>query len=665
MANTQTVQLTKSLGLADVFCISTGAMISSGIFILPGIAFRDCGPAVILAYAIAGLCALIGAFATIELATAMPLAGGIYYYTGRSLGPLAGTISGLLNWSAIALKSAFAIYGMSEVIHQFVEIDKVVYRVGLTLIFLGINLISTKAAARAQIVMVGILLLIMGGYAAMGLPEISSERFSPFFHAGNSYGALFAQAAFVFVAFGGLLDVASISEEVKDPRNNLPRGMIAATACVTVFYVLALVVTVGVLDAGALSGSFTPLADAAESYYGTTGYAILTGGALMAFVTTANAGVMAASRFPFAMGRDRLIPEFFSHTYGHQNIPLPALLVTGAAMVGVQFLELEVLVTVASTVIMLSFILTNISVIILRESGLQNYRPSFRTPGYPILPLACIALFIWLIVELGMTSVRMSLVITLAGAALYFLCGRKSNLEFALTHLIYKLTTPNPDAEAPAGGPPTNLESELREIVRARDNIVADEFDELVEHAEVHIEPERTRFVELALHVCEKHAPETRYSAEELAHLLVKRESASSTVISPGIAVPHALLEGEQDIFHLVLVKAPQGARFSEEAEDVRAAFFIFATPDRRNQHLKTLAAIAQIIQHPDFDRRWDAAQTPEQIRDLFLLAKRKRAQTQTVSARQSDGSPEAPRKSAIVVKRDAPPETASDAADK
>ena len=81
--------------------------------------------------------------------------------------------------------------------------------------------------------------------------------------------------------------------------------------------------------------------------------------------------------------------------------------------------------------------------------------------------------------------------------------------------------------------------------------------------------------------------------------------------------------------------------RFSDDVEDVRAAFFIFATPDRRNQHLKTIAAIAQIIQHPDFDRRWDATQTPEQIRDLFLLAKRKRTQTQIVAARQSDGSPD------------------------
>lgn len=101
----KTTRLNKTLGLADVFSISAGAMISSGIFILPGLAFAKIGPAVFLAYALAGVCALIGTLATIELATAMPLAGGIYFYTGRSMGPLAGTVSGLLNWSAIDRKS--------------------------------------------------------------------------------------------------------------------------------------------------------------------------------------------------------------------------------------------------------------------------------------------------------------------------------------------------------------------------------------------------------------------------------------------------------------------------------------------------------------------------------------------------------------------------------
>lgn len=303
--------LIKSLGMLDVFCISSGAMISSGIFILPGLAFAQIGPAVFLAYLLAGICALIGTLATIELATAMPLAGGVYFYTGRSMGPLAGTISGLLNWCAIAAKSAFAIFGMSEVLYVFFNFEPISSGIILTLLFLAVNIIGTREAAIAQVVMVALLFLVMGAYIVLGLPELRLSRFAPFFAPGTGYGHLFAEAAFVFVSFGGLLDVASISEEVKNPQRNLPWGMISAIITVSIIYVASLVVTVGCMEPDKLSGAMTPLADAATMYYGRAGMLVITFGALMAFVTTANAGVMAAARFPFAMGRDKLIPHFF------------------------------------------------------------------------------------------------------------------------------------------------------------------------------------------------------------------------------------------------------------------------------------------------------------------------------------------------------------------
>ena len=187
--------LIKSLGLVDVFCISSGAMISSGIFILPGIAFAQIGPAVFLSYLLAGICALVGALATIELATAMPLAGGIYFYTGRSMGPLAGTVSGLLNWSAIALKSSFAIFGMSEVLHQFFNFEPVLCGIILTLLFLLVNLIGTREAAIAQIIMVLLLFAAMGAYVVLGFPELKPSRFSPLFIPGKDYSYLFAECA--------------------------------------------------------------------------------------------------------------------------------------------------------------------------------------------------------------------------------------------------------------------------------------------------------------------------------------------------------------------------------------------------------------------------------------------------------------------------------------
>lgn len=611
-------ELLKTLGLLDVFCIATGAMISSGIFILPGVAFEKMGPAMILGYLLAGIAACIGSLATIELATAMPLAGGIYYYTERSLGPLAGTISGLLNWSAIALKSSFAIFGMSELLYQLWGLPRIPSGIAMTVFFLLVNLIGTNAAAWAQDIMVFILLGTMGTFVIFGIPVVEPSRFTPFFLDGKAnISEVVALAAFVFVAFGGLLDVASVSEEVKSPVRNIPAGMLRGIITVTLIYVCGLVITVGVMPADELAGSLTPLSDAAlKTGLGKVGFWLITLGAMMAFVTTANAGIMAAARFPFALSRDKLIPSFFSRVYGRKQLPLPSLILTGAVMTAALFLDLERLVTVASTVIMLSFILTNISVIILRESGIQNYRPTFRTPLYPFLPLISIIAFLALIIQMGIGAVQIALGIILAAVILYFVFGRKVQLESALMHLVARISNYRINT--------TGLETELREILRSRDGIVQDEFDHLVEHASVMVIDRSITMPDLFDLVSQKMALQLGCSAKELDEKLLIRESESSTVLNSFVAIPHLTVEGHSQ-FRMMLVKCSEGVEFSPDAQEINAVIFLFGSPDRRNFHLRALAAIAQTIQGRSFESRWRRAKTPTQLQDVFLLGKRRR----------------------------------------
>ena len=610
--------LLKTLGLLDIFCIATGAMISSGIFILPGVAFEKVGPAMILGYLLAGIFACLGSLATIELATAMPLAGGIYYYTERSLGPLAGTISGLLNWSAIALKSSFAIFGMAELLYQLWGVPRIPSGIAMTIFFLLVNLIGTNAAAWAQDIMVFILLAAMGAFIVCGVPAVDPARFTPIFLDGKAnFGEVIALAAFVFVAFGGLLDVASVSEEVKNPVRNIPAGMLRGIITVTLIYVCGLIVTVGVVPGNELAGSLTPLSDAAgRTSLGKAGFWIITLGAMMAFVTTANAGIMAAARFPFALSRDKLIPAFFSRVYGRKQLPLPSLILTGAVMAAALFLDLERLVTVASTVIMLSFILTNISVIILRESGIQNYRPTFRMPLYPVLPLISIIAFLILIIQMGIGAVQIALGIIVAAVVLYFLFGRKVQLEYALMHLVARISNCRINTDG--------LETELRDILRSRDGIVQDDFDKLVEESSVMVIEHAVTMPELFDIVAQKMAPQLGCPAKELDEKLLIRESESSTVLNPFVAIPHLTIEGHSQ-FRMMLVKCAEGVEFTPEAKQVHAVIFLFGSPDRRNFHLRALAAIAQTIQGRAFEPRWRKAHTPSQIQDVFLLGKRRR----------------------------------------
>src|SRR6056297_4053852 len=114
-------RLKKELGLRDVYAIATGATLSAGFFLLPGIAATQAGPALVMAYLLAALPLVPAMFSIIELATAMPRAGGVYYFLDRALGPYCGTIGGIGTWLALILKVSFALIGMGAYISLFVD----------------------------------------------------------------------------------------------------------------------------------------------------------------------------------------------------------------------------------------------------------------------------------------------------------------------------------------------------------------------------------------------------------------------------------------------------------------------------------------------------------------------------------------------------------------
>jgi len=199
-------ELRKELGPLAIFCIAAGAMISSGLFVLPGIAFAQTGPSVFLAYLLAGGLALPALVSKAELATAMPKAGGDYFFIERSLGGAFGTIGGMAAWFSLTLKTAFALLGMGAfAILLFPDISVVEIKlvaIGLCLVFMLINIVGTRHAGRLQSMLVLVLLGVLVYYVVRGLPAIQVERYVPFMPEGG--GALFATAGLVFVSYGGL-----------------------------------------------------------------------------------------------------------------------------------------------------------------------------------------------------------------------------------------------------------------------------------------------------------------------------------------------------------------------------------------------------------------------------------------------------------------------------
>jgi len=608
-------KLVKELSFIDVFAVATGAMISSGIFILPGLAYARTGGSVFVAYLLAGALALTGVFSIAELASAMPKAGGDYYFIHRSLGPLFGTVSGLLSWFALGMKTAFAVIGIAEIVHLTTGLPVFPVGVAVTVFFTALNVVGVKEAGRAEVVVVLVLLLIMAVFIGGGMPHVEIPRFEPF--ARKNWNGILMTAGFVFVAYGGLLKVATLAEEVKRPKVNIPLGMFASLGVVTLIYVLVLIVTVGVYGGETLSGSLTPLADAARTFMGTPGFMLLSAAAFLAFISTANAGIMAASRYPFALSQDRLLPSFLAYIPRRFSIPVFSVLLTGGLIALAQLLPLEHLVKAASTVIVLTYVLAHVSVIILRESGIQNYRPSFRSPLYPGIQIVSMLLFLLLLIDMGMFTLTLSIGLIIAGGIFYLVYGRRSSKRhYALLGLVERLTN--------KALVTTGLEAELKEVLKHRDDVVYDRFDRLAEEAPVLDIEEAVDVDEAFRRAAGIMTPVLDIPPRKIHQLLQEREADSSTALSPFVAIPHIVVPGERR-FALFLLRCGAGIRFNERIGTVQAMFILAGSRDERQFHLQALAAIAQIVQEKHFEERWRKARTAVHLRDILLLSTRRR----------------------------------------
>ncbi len=617
--------LKRELGLWDVFALGAGAMISSGLFVLPGLAFAVAGPSILLAYALGGFLLIPAMLSQAELATAMPRSGGAYFHIERSLGAFAGMLAGLANWFSIALKAAFALIGIGAFARLiWPDMGEPTVRaiaIAGCLFFTAVNLVSVRHAGRFQVWLVVFLLASLLIFVGLGLPAIEPTHFDYFMPGGLS--SILATAGLVFVSFGGLTTIANVAEEIHNPERDIPAGMFLAALVVSLLYVLAVMVTVGVLAPSRLADpatgyvNLTPLSEAAGVFLGRPGLVILSLGAMLAFITTANGGILAASRAPLAMSRDGLLPEVLERVSPRLHTPVVSILLTSGFMVLALLLPIADLVKTASAMMLLLFLLTNVAVIIMRASGMQNYRPKYRAPLYPWMQIIGSGFYVLLIIGMGWLPLLVTGGFCLAGAAWYglYVRGRISR-ESALVYLVKKIASKEIYR--------SELDDELKHIALERDQVIHDRFDQLVHQAAILDLPEATTADQMFRQASVVLARRLGLDAGELFNRLMEREAQSTTIVLPGLAVPHIIVEGE-GLFDMLLVRARQGVLFPGRDQPVKTAFILIGTSDERNYHLRALMAIAHIVQEHDFTRRWLEASAGEHLRDILLLSTRKR----------------------------------------
>jgi len=339
---------------------------------------------------------------------------------------------------------------------------------------------------------------------------------------------------------------------------------------------------------------------------------------LLAFISTANAAIMTASRYPLGMSRDKLLPFYLQRTNRAIGTPYISILFTGMFMLSViLFFRLELLVKVASSILILLYTFANLSLILFRESKLSSYKPKFCSPFYPYMQILGILIGIFLLIEMGTFIVFLTVIFLFLGFGWYKVYVHKRvNRDSALIYMLERLIKRDKELTS------DNLLVELREVVRERDEIVKDKFHHLIEQAIILDIEEQIDINEFFQRISNILAEQINQEPALLVEKFIERERQSPTVIRKGLAVPHIIVEGK-NIFKIMLIRAKGGVIFFN-GEVVHIIFLLVGSPDERNLHLKVLAAIAYITQSAKFDERWNKAESKEELRDFLLSIERK-----------------------------------------
>ena len=419
-------KLERSLSLPYVIAITIGGMLGSGIFVLPGFAASLTGSSVWLAYLIAALCILPAALSKSELATAMPSSGGTYVYIERAFGPLFGTISGIGLWLSLLLKSSFALIGLGAYLAVLINLDDNLTKLvalGFLCFIMFLNVFGVKKVGKVQIVVVSISLICLVSIFLIGFPLVNPDYLTPFLSNGNT--GLVSTVAFVYISYAGVTKVAAIAGEIKNPDRNLPLAMILSLVTIAGVYVFIAFVLVGNIPIKDLATDIRPIYTVSNIIGGKYfGYAAAAVGVLT-LMSMANSGVLASSRFPFAMARDKLLPSFLERLHSKYLTPVISILITCITMAFViVFLDIVKIAKLASAFMVMMFISVNFCVIILRETSAQWYNPSYKSPLYPFLQLFGVFSGFILLVFLGWMPFFAILVVSALGVFLYFFIGK-------------------------------------------------------------------------------------------------------------------------------------------------------------------------------------------------------------------------------------------------
>lgn len=416
--------LVRELGLSEALAIGLGAMGGAGIFVLAAFALERTGPAAVLSFTLAGLVCLLISLVISELATGMTQAGGSYAFISRALGAVAGAVVGPGNWLGLTFAGSFFLIALGEYLGGLLHLPPWMTTLAAGLGFTYLNYRGAKVSGGLQNIVVFTFIGILVLFVSVGLFHIQGELYHSFFPFGVKQAV--ATVGLIIVSYTGFEKISTLSEEIKNPGRNLPRAIISAVLIAMILYAAVLFVTSGLLPFSIIGQSETPLVDAAGRVAGQWGRWGMFAAALLATASSANAAIMASSRINFAMGRDQILPIWMGAIHPRLMTPYRSVIATGgiATLLALSG-QAETLAEVSSALFMVNYVLLCASALVMRRSHPSWYRPTFRIPLYPWLPIVGGSLCLLVITTMARTSQVASLILVALSLGWYFVWGRK------------------------------------------------------------------------------------------------------------------------------------------------------------------------------------------------------------------------------------------------
>lgn len=419
--------LVRTLSLPSAIAISIGGMLS-GIFVLPGIAYGITGTSVSLAFFVAGVCIIPAVLSKAELATAMPKSGGTYVYVDRAFGPLFGVVSGIGLWLSLLLKSAFSLVGLSAYLYVLVELDSfyttVVAIASLVVVFV-LNIFGVKKVGSTQLAIVGISVTSLIALVLVGFNKAGIAPPTDFLTDGNL--GFFSGVAFLYISYAGVTKIAAIAGEISNPERNLPLTMVASLLLIMVVYVCVSMVLVKFVDGDILATDIRPIYTAAYEIGGSVAGYVAGVVGVITLLSMANSGLLASSRFPFAMARDGALPTLFTSISKKHMTPVFSIVVTTIAIaLAIVFLDVMKIAKLASAFKVLMFVSVNLAVIVFRETNAQWYNPKYKSPLYPYVQIFGVLSGLFLLFFLGVPALLSVFGVFVLGFVIFLMYGRKT-----------------------------------------------------------------------------------------------------------------------------------------------------------------------------------------------------------------------------------------------